>query len=241
MASRLRSNELLGGESIRAALEPLLEQASDPLRPGSDGTDGLAAAREEARLVLQILGYVEALSSTEEIRRTFSQSPLEVHLTEVLLAGGAAGELDMPALLHSLQAAASVGSIWAPHWLAEVESLRQAVVEDFRGRSGEDDNVASACASSSNVLAQLSELAAEMAVAAGGGGGDAREAVEEIPAEEIPGLVEEASDDAPQLPPRLRRMLDGLRAMSEVTGDSQEQQERDIVQMFLAKPRKSKL
>jgi len=232
MATRFRSSEILGGDNLRAAFAPLLEQdsrASD--NDARADLDGLSVARDEARLILQILDYVEALGSTDEIRRTFSQSALEAHLTDALLAGGAAGELDMPRLLQALQAATAAGSIWAPQWLAEVESLRMLAMGETNTEEGGDV--------SARQLAFLSELASSMAQSASDGR-EHEEQVECMPLQELQGsgVAIEMEED---LPPRLRHMIHGLRAMSEAAGDSQAQQERDIADMFKMKPRKSKL
>eukprot|EP00931_Biecheleriopsis_adriatica_P116014 TRINITY_DN91729_c0_g1_i1.p1 TRINITY_DN91729_c0_g1~~TRINITY_DN91729_c0_g1_i1.p1 ORF type:complete len:247 (+),score=78.92 TRINITY_DN91729_c0_g1_i1:50-742(+) len=230
MALRLRPEELLRGESLRAVLEPLLEQES----PGSARRDELESVKEEARLVLSILGYVEVLGSHDEIRRIFSQTPLEAHLAEALLAG-AAGELDLPRVMQALQGAAAAGSIFAPQWLAEVETLREAASEGFQA-----DDVSAA--QSSRLLAQLSQLAAGLGLA-GSSGGALREEVlrdvEDIPLEELPRL--EVEQEEPELPPRLRGVLRSLQAMDEASGDSKERQEDDILQMFVLKPRRSKL
>mmetsp|Transcript_20442 Transcript_20442/g.36684 ORF Transcript_20442/g.36684 Transcript_20442/m.36684 type:complete len:231 (+) Transcript_20442:23-715(+) len=230
MATRFRNHELLGGENLRAAFAPLLEQdGSATCDDARADLDGLSAARDEARLILQIVDYVEALGSTEEIRATFSHSALEAHLTDALLAGGAAGELDMPRLLQALQAATAAGSVWAPQWLVEVESLRSLTMGEMNAEEGD---------ASTRRLAQLSELAAEMARSAA----DTQE-VESMPLQELQGSNSLAIDmeEEPEIPPRLRRMIDGLRAISEAAGDSQEQQEKDVVNMFKFKPRKSKL
>jgi len=61
------------------------------------------------------------VSSTDDVRRAFSHTPLEGHLVEALLAGGANGSLDEPRMMEALRAAADAGSLWAPLWLGDLE------------------------------------------------------------------------------------------------------------------------
>lgn len=93
----------------------------------------LEAVQAEAVLLLEILGFVEVVVSPEEVKGTFHQSPLEVHLAEALLAArrisdssegdeflSAEGREDLPEMIQALRAAAAAGSAWAPLWLGDL-------------------------------------------------------------------------------------------------------------------------
>merc|ERR1712048_105270 len=60
-----------------------------------------------------------------------SDDLLEIHLTKALLAGGAAGSFDMPQMFLELRAACDAGSIWAPLWLGDLETVKGDVSENL--------------------------------------------------------------------------------------------------------------
>lgn len=73
---------------------------------------------------MQILRFAEVVASPSEVRETFSQSPIEANLADALMAGGVAGDVDMPRMMVALRAATTAGSAWAPLWLGDVERLQ---------------------------------------------------------------------------------------------------------------------
>lgn len=109
----------LDSAALQAALLPWMAPPS-----GGQREERTAAVREEAQLILQILQHVEVMASHDEVCRTFSRTPRELHLAQALLVGGAAGELDRPRMLGALRAAAAAGSAWAPLWLGDMEGPR---------------------------------------------------------------------------------------------------------------------
>lgn len=79
------------------------------------------AVREETELILEILQCIDVVTSLDEIKHMFSRTPMETHLVEAILAGGAAGTVDVSNMLMALRAAMDHGSVWAPLWLGDVE------------------------------------------------------------------------------------------------------------------------
>eukprot|EP00930_Biecheleria_cincta_P053303 TRINITY_DN3872_c0_g2_i1.p1 TRINITY_DN3872_c0_g2~~TRINITY_DN3872_c0_g2_i1.p1 ORF type:complete len:246 (-),score=57.91 TRINITY_DN3872_c0_g2_i1:350-1087(-) len=245
MAVRFRQPGILEADSLRSFLKPWLHQntISAAYLSKEARFDDLVRAQKaakEARLVLQILDYVEAVADCDEIRRTFRETPLEAHLAESLLSGGAAGDIDMPRLLQSLQGAIAAGSMWAPQWLATLE--RHGLIHDEH---------------EANTLFQLCQLVTGMAkLEEPVSVQDSLEAIrssklqadfeeEELimgsPAANEAAAASEKLEEMSHLPRKLSRLIEGFRAMEEATGDSKEQQERDIMTCFVLKPRKSRL
>lgn len=246
MATRFRQPGILEADSLRSSLEPWLDQSiiSDAHLRKEARLDDLVRAQKEAWLVLQILDYVEVVADCDEVRRTFQKTPLEVHLAESLLSGGIAGDVDMPRLVQSLQAAVAAGSVWAPHWLANLE--RHGLIHNEH---------------EANTLWQLCGLVTDMAkleepvlvqdsLEAIRSGMVQADLEKEDPHPGLlmgsPAVIEAPAaaleeQEMPQLPPKLSRLIEGLRVVEEATGDSKEQQERDIMKCFVFKPRKSRL
>lgn len=87
----------------------------------------LEAVREEACLLLEILGFVEVVVSPEEVKGMFQETALETHMAEALLAAHRISISDLedfgeevPALLEALRNATAEGSLWAPLWLGDL-------------------------------------------------------------------------------------------------------------------------
>lgn len=105
--------------AVQDAILPWVEGAERS--EGDEAQEDAAVVSEEAHLILEIIRFSEVVTCSEELLRTFSHEPLEAHLAEALVAGGAMGELDMSRMFAALKAAAALGSSWAPLWLGDVE------------------------------------------------------------------------------------------------------------------------
>jgi len=120
----------LDGSMLRASLHPWLQES----RPGGGVTNEV---QQEAQLLSEILDHIEVVACLDEVRKTFTETPLEAHLAEALVAaldpnrGQFAADMIFAeprrlAVLESLHAAAEAGSSWALLWMGDLEAGRDA-------------------------------------------------------------------------------------------------------------------